>query len=475
MKWAPIDDLPPRARDWTSETYLRERERWHRARDALTDPRFDKTPLTLWTKERNRLFALETGQIESLYTMRPGITEVLITDGLENARTSHTVEGALGDNTLRGLLSDQELAIDMVFQTVNRNRPLSESVIKEWHALLTRHQDTAPGRDPTGRRIGIPFLKGAYKRRPNNPRTLDGIVHEYCPPEQTPNEMERLLRMHQRHETEGGIPTPVQAAWLHHRFVQIHPFEDGNGRCARLLMSYVFAKAGEPAPIITAADKPEYFDLLADADACNLEPFAMDLDLRAIAALRSATRRAERALSHSARHHHPNGERSTRDPSGHWRREHGSLHESVLGAATDAMDPRDAPQLDDAKRLRDEIHGALESAGSAYLLTRNIEDAARELSPALPADTTRATGRRAAKVVTDHINYALLGTSHPSTGAADLTGQRRIWTNDVEAHSAKGHPMVERIAAIVERDIGQRAPSKSPARTPRGQSDDIGR
>ena len=54
------------------------------------DLRHDSPP-----KERNRLSALETGQSEALYTMRPGITETLITEGLENARASHTAEGVL--------------------------------------------------------------------------------------------------------------------------------------------------------------------------------------------------------------------------------------------------------------------------------------------------------------------------------------------------------------------------------------------
>lgn len=41
---------------------------------------------------------------------------------------------------------------------------------RRWHALLTRHQELAPGRDSQGRQLGIAFTKGAYKRRPTNPR-----------------------------------------------------------------------------------------------------------------------------------------------------------------------------------------------------------------------------------------------------------------------------------------------------------------
>ena len=266
MRWSPIEDLAPDAESWDEDLYRRARERWSKARGALQSKDVDQTALHLWTAERHRLFAIETGQIENLYTLKRGMTEMLVTEGLENARASHTIEGVLDDRTLRGLLEDQHDAMEMVFRSVTDERPLSQSAIKEWHALLTRHQDTAPGRDTLGRRIGIPFVKGAYKRRPNNPRTPDGTIHEYCPPEHTASEMDRLLEMYHRHERERALPAPVEAAWLHHRFVQIHPFEDGNGRVARLLMSFVFAKRGEPSPIISAEEKPEYFIALQTAD-----------------------------------------------------------------------------------------------------------------------------------------------------------------------------------------------------------------
>ena len=73
----------------------------------------------------------------------------------------------------------------MVFATVRQERPLSHSVLCEWHALITRHQDTVTGIAPQGQRVQAPFEeKGRYKTRPNNPSRSDGVVHEYCPPEQ---------------------------------------------------------------------------------------------------------------------------------------------------------------------------------------------------------------------------------------------------------------------------------------------------
>ena len=94
---------------------------------------------------------------------------------------------------------------------------------------------------PTGNRIQVRLLKGEYKNQPNNPKRADGTVHEYCPYELTGDEMQNLVRLYR--EAEGKFDPVVLAVWLHHRFTQIHPFQDGNGRVARALASLVFLKA----------------------------------------------------------------------------------------------------------------------------------------------------------------------------------------------------------------------------------------
>ena len=336
MKWQPIADVPADAHSWTSDLYRTALERWQRASLLISEPGTDRTALELWNTERKRLMAIETGQIEDLYKFKRGITEQLITEGLEHARASHTVEQDLSDKTLRGLLDDQQTALTLVFHII-RERTLSEYVIKEWHALLTRHQELAPARDSQGRRTGIQFVKGAYKQRPNNPRRPDGVVHEYCPPERTASEMERLLAMHHEHEATNPLPTPVEAAWLHHRFVQIHPFEDGNGRTARLLMSYVYIKRNEPPPIIIAAEKPGYINALEQADEGNLNRFAQLLELKGIVTLNEAADLAERSLKAVGRFHHMNGDISTQNGQHDWT-QHRAPQASPIGKQSNPSD-----------------------------------------------------------------------------------------------------------------------------------------
>lgn len=51
------------------------------------------------------------------------------------------------------------------------------------------------------------------------------------------------------------------AIWAHAEVIRIHPFEDGNGRCSRLLLNWIFVRTGL-RPIHYAAPRQEYLDCL---------------------------------------------------------------------------------------------------------------------------------------------------------------------------------------------------------------------
>ena len=106
---------------------------------------------------------------------------------------------------------------------------------------MTRNQRTCAGVDQFGKATEVDLLHGEYKRWPNNPVRADGRIDEYCPPVHVDAEMERLIELHLAHEAE-GVPPEVSSAWLHHRFTQIHPFQDGNGRMHRCLIHHVLAE-----------------------------------------------------------------------------------------------------------------------------------------------------------------------------------------------------------------------------------------
>ena len=61
------------------------------------------------------------------------------------------------------------------------------------------------------------------------------------------------------------------AAWLHHRFAQIHPFPDGNGRVTRALVTWHLVQHAHVPIVITRDDRDDYIDVLEAADDGHLD------------------------------------------------------------------------------------------------------------------------------------------------------------------------------------------------------------
>ena len=298
-------DLAPELRGWVHADARETAAEWRRARAKLEDPGVDRRAMDIWLREQRRAFAIETGQIEGLYLLRRGVTETLIAEGFEGVRGAHSAT-SISDDTLRGLLTDQEAALEMLFAHVKEERKLTARAIREWHAVLTYHQARATGLDLYGRQVEIPLRRGQFKAWSNNPRRLDGFVHEFCPPEHVESEVERFLAFHEGHR-ELGLAPELEAAWLHHEFVRIHPFQDGNGRVSRLLMAYPFIKAGEFPPIIAALTKDDYIIALERADSGEFLAFARYLGRLAAGRSAAAAERAWHSLSGNTHYRHANG------------------------------------------------------------------------------------------------------------------------------------------------------------------------
>ncbi len=303
--WRRVRDLAPEYHSLEHDGARTAAVRWKTVRAQLENRDIDRSSMEIWLREQRRAFAIETGQIEGLYLLHRGVIETLITEGFENVRGAHSV-GPIGDETLKGLLMDQEAALEMLFAHVKDERPLTASAIKEWHALLTRHQESATGMDHFGRRVEIPLRKGEWKIRPNNPRRQDGFVHQYCPPEQVQSEIDRFLDFHARHRALDLAPE-TEAAWLHHEFVRIHPFQDGNGRISRLLMAHAYAKAGEFPPIIPAQNKLAYIEALEAADEGAFPELVRYFGDLAAPRSNEAALRAEGILRGRTHYRHGNG------------------------------------------------------------------------------------------------------------------------------------------------------------------------
>lgn len=97
----------------------------------------------------------------------------------------------------------------------------------------------------------------------------DGTTHKYIDPLKVPEEMERLCRF----ITETEIQPIIKASLAHYNLVRIHPFDDGNGRGARLLMNLILMQKGYPPAIIKNEKRRHYIQSLMEADQGNLVPF----------------------------------------------------------------------------------------------------------------------------------------------------------------------------------------------------------
>ena len=241
---------------------------WQEQKDDIATPE----EMRAFDEKLRREWAVETGLIERIYTLDRGVTEMLIERGIEEALIPHRPGQPLPEITA-AIINDHKNVVDGLFDFVADKRQITTSYIKELHAALVQNQHTATGVDKDGNKREVPLIKGDYKKHPNNPTRPDGKLHEFCPPEHVNSEMDNLIKMHGDHIAKGIAPE-VSAAWLHHRFTQIHPFQDGNGRVARCLATIIFLRArGFPLTIRDInGGREKYLDALEAADRGNLQP-----------------------------------------------------------------------------------------------------------------------------------------------------------------------------------------------------------
>ncbi|MCP3959764.1 MAG: Fic family protein [bacterium] len=262
--WRPLEDyrVPPQS---LAKPELRELAKvWAEQRHELEQVE----ALQMFNERLRREWAIETGLIERVYTFDRGVTQILIERGIDASLIPQDQAGQSPER-VAAMIRDHEAAIDGLFDFIRGDRALTTSYIKELHALLTRNQRTTSAVDSLGHVVENELLRGEYKYRPNSPMRQNGKIHEYCPPEQVASEMDRLLELHHSHQE---VAPEVESAWLHHRFTQIHPFQDGNGRVARALATLVLIKAGWFPLVIRdlEAERLRYLDALEAADHGDL-------------------------------------------------------------------------------------------------------------------------------------------------------------------------------------------------------------
>jgi len=144
--------------------------------------------------------------------------------------------------------------IEFVEQFVARKQPLDETFIKELHHIILKNIDD--------------INAGVY--RVTNVRIL-GAVHIPPDPFKIPHLIQEFLAWYYEHQHTMSIPE--LAAYVHYKFVCIHPFIDGNGRTSRLLMNLVLLQNGYPPAVILNIDRKKYYRVLKLADLDKPQEF----------------------------------------------------------------------------------------------------------------------------------------------------------------------------------------------------------
>lgn len=160
-------------------------------------------------------------------------TKVVIEDGL-------TLEGKPLNDIFEAV--GHAKAYDYMYD-ISHDSPITEDVVCNLHKLF--YQQINPENAGTYRRV---------------PVFISGSKYAVSPVAEISKRMQQLLHWYNSHE--GKLHPVILAAELHKRFVFIHPFIDGNGRMARLLMNLSLMRNDYNIAIIPAICRAEYISAL---------------------------------------------------------------------------------------------------------------------------------------------------------------------------------------------------------------------
>jgi len=207
-----------------------------------------------WTYDSNALEGSTLTKGETYFFLREGLT----------------VEGKPFKDFLDA--RNHAEAIEYLYQIIKDERPLTPGLMKEFNKLLLSGVTHTEAIDAMGQRVKKPANPGEYKRLPNHVLQPDGTIHRYTEPLHVPAEMDELFQWIQA--ALARRPPVIISAVAHYNFVRIHPFDDGNGRGARILMNLILIKNQYSPAIIRKEERRAYLETLGWADAGNLGPFA---------------------------------------------------------------------------------------------------------------------------------------------------------------------------------------------------------
>ena len=247
--------------------YIHERDNW-------TAFRWKADELTALLEDVNRKQGLLYGRLASLgfdsklKAMAENLThDVVYSSEIEGIRLNadevrSSIARKLGMENIRQVAPSHYIdsVVAVMLDAVNHyDQPLTKEKICAWQAAFF----------PTGFSEGSPIEVGQY--RTNEEHIVSGMfgrekIHYIAPsPERVDEEMAHFLDWFNRQENVNSV---IRSAIAHFWFVCIHPFEDGNGRLARILSDMLLARTDKSEfrfyniSSQINKDKKRYYDML---------------------------------------------------------------------------------------------------------------------------------------------------------------------------------------------------------------------
>ncbi len=179
-------------------------------------------------------------------------TKVVLEDGV-----------AIGGKALREIYEviNHKKAYGYVKKCISENKPLSESIVKDLHAILTENI----------------MIGGIYRKEEVK---IGGAG--FTPP--VGNEMYiQIKNFYEDLKIKETELNPIElAAWTHAEFVRIHPYIDGNGRTSRLIMNYQLLVHGYLPISVAKENRLDYYNALeqyaANGDLTPFSDFVAELE-----------------------------------------------------------------------------------------------------------------------------------------------------------------------------------------------------
>ncbi|MFH0973558.1 MAG: Fic family protein [Candidatus Micrarchaeota archaeon] len=189
-----------------------------------------------WTYNSNAIEGNTLSMRETMLVLREGLT--------------------IGGKSVREHLevTNHKAAIDFVYGLLKK-KAVTERDVLEIHALILDRID------PTG--------AGFYRHE-----RVRITGSDFSPPssEKVPALMTEFAASFKT-EPKDLLASIEFSAFAHFKLVDIHPFIDGNGRAARLLMNLFLMRHGFPPAVILKNDRPRYYASLDAAHKGDLQPF----------------------------------------------------------------------------------------------------------------------------------------------------------------------------------------------------------